>query len=131
MRHAMWLSAGLAGAILAGGVAVAATAVARGAADGADRVRVEPRGPGAEASYAPGHAPGKVPGGEVPEAAEPTRDPDDFVVSTRVNDDPRDVAEFWTRERMESAEPLPLPVVTVHARTPGHAPPAEHDGRGD
>jgi hypothetical protein len=101
----MWISAGVAGAVLAGGVSVAATAAAG---------RIErPATQGGARTYAPGQAPAKVPGTGVPEQALPTHDPKDFVVSTEINPDPADVAEFWTEERMRSAEPLPMPVITV------------------
>jgi hypothetical protein len=101
----MWISAGVAGAVLAGGVAVAATASA-GRAERAGTERATP-------SYGPGRAPAEVPGTGVPKEALPTGDPSDFVVSTQLNPNPRDVAEYWTEERMQSAEPLPMPVITV------------------
>jgi len=115
----MWISTGAAGVVLAGGVVVAATAFA----GGVDRVQVDTADPGAGTStYAPGRAPGEVPGRHVPKEAEPTRSPAEFVVSTRLNEDPRDVAEFWTKDRLESAEPLPMPINTVRSESPGGPP---------
>ncbi|WP_214410360.1 hypothetical protein [Sphaerisporangium fuscum] len=105
----MWISAGVAGVVLAGGISVAAAA-ASGRVDATDKVSQET---GGQATYGPGQAPGQIPGPDVPANAEPTRSPKEFVVTDgEMNADPKKVAEFWTEKRMESAEPLPIPVIT-------------------
>ncbi|WP_248958535.1 hypothetical protein [Sphaerisporangium perillae] len=104
----MWISAGVVGAVLAGGISVAAAAAS-------GRVQTDKVSQESESSktYAPGEAPGQIPGPDVPANAEPTRAPKDFVVSEdNLNPDPKKVAEFWTEKRMEKAEPLPIPVIT-------------------
>lgn len=35
--------------------------------------------------------------------------PDSGTTSVRTNQDPADVEEYWTPERMENAEPAPMP----------------------
>ncbi|WP_424532256.1 hypothetical protein ACOZ38_18900 [Sphaerisporangium viridialbum] len=105
----MWISAGVVGVVLAGGISVAAAA-ASGGVDKTAKVSQESEG---SAPYGPGEAPGQIPGPDVPQNAEPTRSPEEFVVTNDdVNPDPKKVAEFWTEKRMESAEPLPIPVIT-------------------
>lgn len=105
----MWISAGVAGVVLAGGISVAAAAAA-GRVEKAEKAEKEST---TSATYAPGEAPGQIPGPEIPKNAEPTRPPKDFVVTNGdINPDPGKVAEFWTEKRMEKAEPLPIPVLT-------------------
>jgi hypothetical protein len=104
----MWISAGVVGVVLAGGISVAAAAAGR--VDKTDRVNLES---GSSTTYGPGEAPGQIPGPEIPENANPTRSPKEFVVTNQeMNPDPKKVAEFWTEKRLESAEPLPVPVIT-------------------
>jgi hypothetical protein len=100
----MWISAGVAGVILAGGISVAAAAASGGLGTGSPS--------GTSSTDAPGEAPGQIPGPAIPQNAEPTRSPEKFVVREDVNPDPKKVAEFWTERRMEQAEPLPIPVLT-------------------
>jgi hypothetical protein len=105
----MWISTGVIGVILAGGISVAAAA-ASGRVDKTDKVSQETEG---SKTYGPGEAPGQIPGPDVSANAEPTRAPKDFVVTNdNINPDPKKVAEFWTEKRMESAKPLPIPVLT-------------------
>ncbi|MFC4587757.1 hypothetical protein [Sphaerisporangium corydalis] len=105
----MWISAGVVGVVLAGGISVAAAA-ASGRGDKTGEVSQETA---VTKTYGPGEAPGQIPGPEVSANAEPTRAPKDFVVTNDdINPDPKKVAEFWTEKRMENAEPLPIPVIT-------------------
>ena len=101
----MWISAGVAGVILAGGISVAAAATSGGLGDGR---------PSGTSTDAPGEAPGRIPGPDVPQNAEPTRSPEEFVVREDLDGDadPKKVAEFWTEKRLGDAEPLPIPVLT-------------------
>ncbi|MEO3812608.1 hypothetical protein ABGB17_26705 [Sphaerisporangium sp. B11E5] len=99
----MWISAGVAGVILAGGISVAAAAASGGLGAGS---------PSGTSTDAPGEAPGQIPGPAIPQNAEPTRSPEKFVVREDMEGDPKKVAEFWTERRMEEAEPLPIPVLT-------------------
>ncbi|GGL01577.1 hypothetical protein Sme01_46170 [Sphaerisporangium melleum] len=102
----MWISAGVVGAVLVGGISVAAAAAT-------GRVETDKAGRQSETSttYAPGEAPGRIPGPDVPANAEPTAPPKVFT-DEQMNRDPKKVAEFWTEKRMEEAEPLPIPVIT-------------------
>ncbi|MFC7384892.1 hypothetical protein [Sphaerisporangium rhizosphaerae] len=102
----MWISAGVVGAVLVGGISVAAAAAT-------GRVESEKAGRTSESSttYAPGEAPGQIPGPDVPANAEPTSAPSVFV-DDQMNRDPKKVAEYWTEKRLEEAEPLPIPVIT-------------------
>jgi hypothetical protein len=105
----MWISAGVVGVVLAGGISVAAAA-ASGRVGRTDKVSQQTE---SSKTYGPGEAPGQIPGPEVPQNAEPTRAPKDFVVTNgEMNPNPKKVAEFWTEKRMEEAEPLPIPVIT-------------------
>ncbi|MBO3748536.1 hypothetical protein J5X84_20870 [Streptosporangiaceae bacterium NEAU-GS5] len=42
--------------------------------------------------------------------------PDD-VVAHSVTDDPAKIAEYWTEQRLQQAEPLPMPVASLIAPT--------------
>lgn len=85
----LWVSAAVAGAVLAGGL----TAAAAAAAGPAGRVPHGPRpaGPAAGSGATAGPA----------------------VVSRELTADPEQVARYWTPERMERAEPLPMPAATA------------------
>ncbi|MFD0660680.1 hypothetical protein [Thermocatellispora tengchongensis] len=41
-----------------------------------------------------------------------TPTPEDYVVSEDVNPDPEGVAEYWDHDRLEDADPMPMPMVT-------------------
>ncbi|MEV0822367.1 hypothetical protein [Nonomuraea rubra] len=97
----MWASAAVVGVIVVGGASVAAAA----SAGKLDQVARETRAVVEKASPS-----GQPQEGQVP--APGTTSDDDFVVSTEVNPDPREVLEYWTDERMEDAQPMPMPEVT-------------------
>ncbi|MFI6317430.1 hypothetical protein ACIBG8_07915 [Nonomuraea sp. NPDC050556] len=92
----MWVSAGVVGVIVVGGASVAAAASAGRIEKAAQETKavVEQQQPAAEPS--------------------PTPTTPDFVVSHEVNGDPQKVAEYWTGERMEQAEPMPMPEVVIN-----------------
>ncbi|MFI9549967.1 hypothetical protein [Nonomuraea endophytica] len=88
----MWASAAAVGVILVGGATVAAAA----SAGRVDQARGETRA-------------------EV-EKTTPTPTPtptDGIVVSHDINPDPSKVLEHWTEQRMEGAEPMPMPEVEL------------------
>ncbi|RCG26817.1 hypothetical protein DQ384_28420 [Sphaerisporangium album] len=114
----MWISAGVAGVVLAGGISVAAAA-ASGRVEKSEKAGQESQ---SSTTPGPGEAPGQIPGPEVPQNAEPTRSPEKFVVTNpEMNSDPGKVAEYWTEKRLESAEPMPMPVLTPE-KTPTKKP---------
>lgn len=121
--RSMWISAGVVGVILAGGASVAAVASA-GRIDQARMERTsEARQDGlpfanpSGTSAAPSDTSAGGPSSGEPERNDPTQRPDDFVVSHELDSNsPADVLDYWTRERMEEAEPLPMPVVTVNPK---------------
>ncbi|HEX4814106.1 MAG TPA: hypothetical protein VFV66_15290 [Nonomuraea sp.] len=91
----MWASVAVVGVIVVAGASVAAAASA-GMLDKAEETRaVVERGPWPD-----------------PEPSPETTD-DDVVVSEEVNPDPGKVLQYWTDERMEHAEPMPMPEVTT------------------
>ncbi|MEV0146883.1 MULTISPECIES: hypothetical protein [unclassified Nonomuraea] len=92
----MWASAAVVGVIVVGGVSVAAAA----SAGRLDQVAEETR------------AVMEVDGSRVAELAGESAAPEstpDVVVSKDVNPDPDAVLDYWTDERMEGAEPMPMP----------------------
>ncbi|MEV8631623.1 hypothetical protein AB0395_08200 [Streptosporangium sp. NPDC051023] len=104
-----WVSAGIVSAILAGGISVTAAAAARG-----------DRETGIEGSADPVSAvpPGSVsptPDSQVtetPPTSEQTPPPrDGSVVSRDVNPDPEQVTTYWTKQRLQEANPFPMPEV--------------------
>jgi hypothetical protein len=96
----MWASAAVVGVIVAGGASVAAAA----SAGKLDQVARETRAVVEKAPASDQPAEQLVP---VPETTD-----DGIVVSTEINPDPREVLEYWTDERMEGAEPMPMPEVS-------------------
>lgn len=91
----MWVSAGVVGVIVVGGASVAAAASAGRIEKAAQETKaVVEQQPAAEPS--------------------PTPTTPDFVVSHEVNSDPQKVAEYWTDDRMEQAEPMPMPEVVIN-----------------
>ncbi|MBN6057739.1 hypothetical protein JYK22_37800, partial [Nonomuraea sp. RK-328] len=88
----MWASAAVVGVIVVGGVSVAAAASAG---------RLEKVSKETEAVV-------QVDSGRVAELTGQTPSPD-TVVSRDVNPDPDAVLDYWTDERMEDAEPMPMP----------------------
>ncbi|GAA4507980.1 MULTISPECIES: hypothetical protein [Nonomuraea] len=83
-----WASAAVVGVVVAGGVWVAAAA----SAGRLDQVRQSTRA-------------------VVEQVSPPPSEPTDIVVSTGVNPDPEDVLQYWTDERLEDAQPMPMPEV--------------------
>jgi hypothetical protein len=92
------ISAGVVGMILVGGVAVAHTASA-GRLNESFQLKEVTR-----ATPAPD-----------PEAVtEPEQGtPDPNVVSRHLSVDPGEVSEYWTKERLEDAQPMPIPEVSI------------------
>ncbi|MCK2219295.1 hypothetical protein MF672_036695 [Actinomadura sp. ATCC 31491] len=95
----MWASAAVVGVIVAGGVSIAAAA----SAGRLDRVSEQTRA--VVGGTSPSGAPGQP-------AATPSGTDDGVVVSEEVNPDPDEVLRYWSDDRMEGAEPMPMPVVT-------------------
>ncbi|MDH2426207.1 hypothetical protein [Sphaerisporangium sp. TRM90804] len=102
----LWISAGVVGAILAGGISVAAAAAS---GQGSDKAGQESE---SSQTYGPGEAPGRIPGPAIPENAEPTRAPEEFVVREDTSANPKRVVEYWSEKRLEESKPLPVPVLT-------------------
>ncbi|WP_440071441.1 hypothetical protein [Streptosporangium sp. OZ121] len=96
-----WVSAGIVSLVLAGGISVTAAAASGGIGKtekpSAEPVPVAPSEPGTP-------SPEPSPTTPVPPA-------EDFVVSREVNPDPRKVVEYWSENRLEEAEPFPMPMV--------------------
>lgn len=99
----MWVSAGVVGVIVVGGASVAAAA----SAGRIQKVSHQETRAVVEQDKTPQSATPSTP------AAQPDRDPEDIVVSHEVNSDPNKVVEYWTDERMEGAEPMPMPEVVI------------------
>jgi hypothetical protein len=91
----LWASVAVVGVIVVAGASVAAAA----SAGMLERAGEETR---AVVERAPGDP-----------APEPESTDDDVVVSEEVNPDPGEVLHYWTDERMEGAEPMPMPEVTT------------------
>ncbi|TMR13561.1 hypothetical protein ETD86_30565 [Nonomuraea turkmeniaca] len=96
----LWASAAIVGVVVVAGVSVAAAA----SAGRLEQVGEETRAVVEKAS------PSGPPAQPAP-SSEPTDD--DIVVSREVNPDPNKVLEYWTDQRMEGAEPMPMPEVTT------------------
>ncbi|MEV4289673.1 hypothetical protein AB0K40_29570 [Nonomuraea bangladeshensis] len=91
----MWASAAVVGVIVAGGISIAAAASAGRLDQAAEETRAVVEGPAPQSSGGPSGGPD-----------------DGVVVSEEVNPDPDEVFEYWSDDRMEGAEPMPMPVVT-------------------
>ncbi|MCG5213686.1 hypothetical protein [Streptosporangium sp. KLBMP 9127] len=97
----MWISAGVVGVVLVGGFTVAAAA----SSGRLDTVSQETRTvvtPGPEDS---------------PAEPKTTPTPEDYVVSEKINPKPGKVGEHWTPDRLEEAEPMPMPAVTFSKKS--------------
>ncbi|GAA3467276.1 hypothetical protein [Nonomuraea roseola] len=94
----MWVSAAAVGVIVVGGVSVAAAASAG---------RLEKVSQETKVVIAP------TPSSRPAESQDPPADGQDpgEVVSHEVNQDPQDAVDYWTDQRMEEAEPMPMPEV--------------------
>ncbi|GHE26575.1 hypothetical protein GCM10017673_30540 [Streptosporangium violaceochromogenes] len=105
-----WVSAGVVGVILVGGVSVTAAASAgrigadtgqgagQGSGQGADRIPAAPEATGR-------------PTGSPPSPQATSEPPQGSVVSRDLNPEPGHVARYWTEQRMREARPLPMPAV--------------------
>ncbi|PZG44735.1 hypothetical protein C1I98_16605 [Spongiactinospora gelatinilytica] len=96
----MWISAGVVGVVLVGGFSVAAAAASRAGTAGQETgvmVEANPTGTPAQPQPSPSET---------------------YIVSEDINPDPRDVGLYWTEDRLEQAEPLPIPVATPHIDDP-------------
>lgn len=120
----MWASAAVVGAIVAGGVWVAAAASAGrleqvGDETGAVVARIpsgepEPSGPQPALStdQAPGYDDPNRRLSELTSTSQPQPQPsDDDVVVSKEFDDPGAAVDYWTDQRMEDAQPMPMPEV--------------------
>lgn len=87
----MWASAAVVGVIVVAGASVAAAA----SAGKLDEVARETRAVVEKATPSP------------------TTTDDDIVVSHEVNPDPREVIDYWTDQRLQDAEPMPMPMVSA------------------
>ncbi|KAB8194555.1 hypothetical protein FH608_015220 [Nonomuraea phyllanthi] len=87
----MWASAAVVGVIVVAGASVAAAA----SAGKLDQVARETRAVVEKATPSP------------------TTTDDDIVVSHEVNPDPREVIDYWTDQRLQDAEPMPMPMVSA------------------
>ncbi|WP_344976637.1 hypothetical protein [Streptosporangium fragile] len=109
------VSAGVVGVVLAGGVSVTAAASeagVRGAEVGRSTgAKVSTTPHDTEPSVAPHDAepPGSTPGEEPSPSTPETPPAEDYIVSEEVNPDSGAVLDYWTEDRLEEAEPFPLP----------------------
>ncbi|WP_155350804.1 hypothetical protein [Acrocarpospora pleiomorpha] len=92
----MLISAGVVGAILVGGVAVAHTASAGRLNEESLRLKEVTRA---------------TPAPDSGVVSEPETDPN--VVSRLMPGDPGEISEYWTKERLEDAQPMPIPEVSI------------------
>lgn len=96
-----WVSAGIVSLVLAGGISVTAAAasggIGRSEKPSAEPVPIAPNEPG--------------PASHEPSPTAPTPPAEDYVVSKEVNPDPEKVVGYWNENRLEEAEPFPMPMV--------------------
>jgi hypothetical protein len=106
LTRRMLISAAAAGIIIVGGAAVAATA-------SADRLE-QARRHDQKAKTVIHTGTQTVPGRAVPDSEMSVVSPSPgYVVSHSLGADPGEIAEYWTDDRLEGAEPLPIPGVTL------------------
>ncbi|MFF0578185.1 superantigen-like protein SSL4 [Streptosporangium saharense] len=100
-----WVSAGVVGLVLAGGISVTAAASASRAEkvpaveETAPVPAVQPDTPSAV----------QQPQDDVAPPSEQPSTPDRSVVSRDVNPDPGSVTTYWTEQRLQKADPFPMP----------------------
>lgn len=98
-----WVSAGIVGVILAGGISVAAAASAGMIEKAGDPPPTAPQ-------EREGHPPSSQNPTISPEPSHgATPPPEDYVLSREINPDPEKVLHYWSDQRMEEAEPYPMP----------------------
>ncbi|WP_204011337.1 hypothetical protein [Sphaerimonospora thailandensis] len=110
----MLISTGVVGAVLIGGVTVTAAASANRLQEAATQMTARHPGLGDPAPSAPR--------GETENPASPRTitpiDPDPDVVSKDLDIDPEDASDYWTTQRMQDADPMPGPQVSLIIPTP-------------
>ncbi|MBD3146376.1 hypothetical protein [Microbispora bryophytorum] len=113
--HKMMASAVLVGVVIVGGASVTAAAFA-GRLDDVAKVGDAPAaklgpaagGQGSSVEVSPGD-----PGHDDPTGPRSGSEVDPDVVLKELTDDPDGVADYWTDERIQGANPLPVPQVSV------------------
>ncbi|MBP2704167.1 hypothetical protein JOL79_10125 [Microbispora sp. RL4-1S] len=112
------VSTGVVGVVLAGGISITATAFA-GRLDQTPKAGTTGQGSDSRADSGTGQVPPAEPGQKATVTPEPPADLPD-VVSSELAEDPGEVGEYWTTERLENAEPMPMPEVSISIITPGN-----------
>ncbi|WP_436763250.1 hypothetical protein [Streptosporangium sp. V21-05] len=96
-----WVSAGIVSLVLVGGISVTAAAASGGIGGSgkpsAEPVPIAPNEPGTSSHE--------------PSPTAPTPPSEDYVVSREINPDPEKVIDYWNENRLENAEPFPMPMV--------------------
>ncbi|MBT2225465.1 hypothetical protein [Nonomuraea sp. NEAU-A123] len=110
----MWASAAVVGVILVGGASVAAAA----SAGRLERVGKETRAvveeePFSRPSSSTQNSADEIPADRIAGLTAAPEPSDGTVVSKELNPDPEKVIEYWTDKRMEDAQPMPMPEVTL------------------
>jgi hypothetical protein len=110
----MWASAAVVGVILVGGASVAAAA----SAGRLERVDKETRAvveeePFSQPSSSTQNSADEIPADRIAGLTASPEPSDGTVVSKELNPDPEKVIEYWTDKRMEDAQPMPMPEVTL------------------
>ncbi|MEU7748299.1 hypothetical protein [Nonomuraea sp. NPDC049158] len=108
----MWASAAVVGVILVGGASVAAAA----SAGRLERVGKETR---AVVEKEPSAQPPSVQTDQLSKLTASPAPSDGNVASKELNPDPQKVIEYWTDERMQDAQPMPMPEVKPGEFTTG------------
>jgi len=111
--HKMMASAVLVGVVIVGGASVTAAAFAGrlddvAKAGDAPAAKLGPGGRGGTVEVSPDDP---AQGDLTRARATPEVDPD--VVLKELTDDPDGVADYWTQERIQGANPMPVPQVSV------------------
>jgi hypothetical protein len=103
------ISTGVVGAVLIGGVSVTATAFAGRLAEGS---KVSQGGSGHGSSHV-SPTDSTPPRPEESVGPIPAPSEDSSVVSSEIGRDPGDVTGSWPKDRMQNAEPVPIPQVSI------------------
>ncbi|GAA3036916.1 hypothetical protein [Streptosporangium longisporum] len=110
VTHRTWVSAGVVGLVLAGGISVTAAAASGGIGRTAEPVSTPSSEPAPVAPHDPLPSGDPRPSQE-PSPTAPVPPAEDHVVSREINPDPEKIVGYWTEDRMEEAEPFPMPIV--------------------